>query len=52
MDASEGAKASTRGRKPFEISEEVDRGLVRVLNSTDVSLDKVAQAVEDSGGPR
>lgn len=48
----ESGKPGTRGRKPFEVSEEVDRGLVRILDSTDVSFDKLAQAVEDAGGPR
>jgi len=48
----ESSKPGTKGRKPFEVSEEVDRGLVRILDSTDVSFDKLAQAVEDAGGPR
>ena len=51
-DNSNASKPGKRGKKPFHIPEEVERGLVRLINSTDISFDKVAQAVEEEGGPR
>lgn len=40
-----------RGRRPFMLPEEVERGLLRFLDYTDVPFDDIADAVEQSDGP-
>lgn len=56
VDASEPSDASLtaskRGRKPFDFPEEVDHGILRIYNTTDVPFDTLAKASERAGGPR
>ena len=42
---------SKKGRKPFVVSASVERGLLRLLNHTNVRFDRLANAVEQAKGP-
>ena len=42
---------SSRGRKPFVLSEKAERGLIRVFDYTTVPFNTLAKAVEQARGP-
>ena len=50
-DHSEELSQSKRGKKPFIVSKSVERGIVRIIDYTNVSFDQLAKAVEQAKGP-
>ena len=50
-DHSEELSQPKRGKKPFIISKSVERGIVRLIDYTNVPFDLLAKAVDQAKGP-